>query len=246
MDTPSLSALTGALLAGLLGGAHCAAMCGGFVAALSGAAPAPAGMGARLRPMRRVALRQVPHNAGRVATYTLLGAIAGGVGGAVLGAGEWPVVQRTLYVVANLFLLALAFAIVGRGTSMVWLQRAGAAMFARVVPAVRPLAARDAAPARFALGMLWGLVPCGLVYGVLPIALFSGSAASGALVMLAFGLGTLPNLLALGWLVTRVRARLDARIVRYGAAALLAGFAALGIWRALSGSLPQGHGAFCF
>ncbi len=119
-------------------------------------------------------------------------------------------------------------------------------MFARVVPAVRPLARRDAAWARFALGMLWGLVPCGLVYGVLPIALFSGSARSGALVMLAFGVGTLPNLLALGWLVARSRAWLDAGIVRYGAAALLAGFAVLGIWRALSGSLPSGHGAFCF
>jgi sulfite exporter TauE/SafE len=245
MDAPSVSALTGAVLAGLLGGAHCAAMCGGFVTAFSAAAPIPTGAG-RLLPMRRLALRQVPHNAGRVATYALLGAIAGGLGGAALGAGDWPAVQRTLYVIANLFLLAVAFAIAGRGASMVWLQRVGAAVFARVVPAVRPLAARDAAPARFALGMLWGLVPCGLVYGVLPIALFSGSAASGALVMLAFGLGTLPNLLALGWLVARARAWLDARVVRYGAAALLAGFAALGIWRALSGSLPQGHGAFCF
>jgi sulfite exporter TauE/SafE len=87
-------------------------------------------------------------------------------------------------------------------------------------------------------------VPCGLVYGVLPIALFAGDALSGAIVMLAFGIGTLPNLLAVGWLVTRARSWLDARVVRYGAATLLAGFAALGIWRALSGTLSRARPSF--
>ena len=246
MEALSLSALTAALLAGLLGGAHCVAMCGGFVMALSGAGIPPRDQGAALLPARALARWQLAHNFGRITTYASLGAIAGGVGGLVLGAGEWPALQRALYVVANLFLLALALAIAGRGSNVEWLQRVGAAVFARVVPAVRPLVTRGAASARFALGMLWGLVPCGLVYGVLPIALFAGSAPGGALVMLAFGLGTLPNLLAAGWIVTRARGWLDARIVRYGAAALLAGFAAFGIWRALSVAQPPGHGAFCF
>jgi len=246
MDSVSLSALTGALLAGLLGGAHCVAMCGGFVAAMSGAGIPPSALGTPLLPARALARRQVPYNLGRITTYAALGAIAGGVGAAALGTGEWPAVQRALYVVANLFLLALAAAIAGRGSSVEWLQRVGAAVFSRVVPTVRPLVARNAVPARFALGTIWGLVPCGLVYSVLPIALFAGSAPAGALVMLAFGLGTLPNLLAAGWLATRARSWLDARLLRYGAATLLAGFAALGIWRALSGTLPPGHGAFCF
>jgi hypothetical protein len=81
---------------------------------------------------------------------------------------------------------------------------------------------------------------------VLPVALFAGGALEGAAVMLAFGLGTLPNLLAAGWLLARARARLDSRAVRWGAALLLAGFAALGLWRALFGPLSRQHGAFCF
>jgi sulfite exporter TauE/SafE len=93
--------------------------------------------------------------------------------------------------------------------------------------------------------MVWGLVPCALVYSVLPIALFAGGAYQGALVMLAFGIGTLPNLLAAGWVVSRARAWLDTPIVRYAAASLLAGFAAVGIWRALFGAASLAQGPFC-
>ncbi len=134
MDSVSLSALTGALLAGLLGGAHCLAMCGGFVAAMSGAGIPPSALGTPLLPARALARRQLPYNLGRITTYAALGAIAGGVGAAALGTGEWPAVQRALYVIANLFLLALAVAIAGRGSSVEWLQRVGAAVFSRIVP----------------------------------------------------------------------------------------------------------------
>lgn len=221
-------------------------MCGGFVIALSGAGVPARAQGASLLPSRVLAWRQLPYNLGRITTYGVLGALAGGLGAVALTAGHWPGVQKALYVVANLFLLALAAVFVVRSDGIAWLQRAGAAVFGRIVPAVRPLLARKGGSARFALGAIWGLVPCGLVYSVLPIALFAGDAGAGALVMLAFGIGTLPNLLAAGWLVTRARSWLDAPIVRYGAALLLAGFAALGIWRALSGTLPPGQGAFCF
>jgi len=118
-------------------------------------------------------------------------------------------------------------------------------LFGQLVPAFRPLLRAGSAPARYALGMLWGLVPCALVYGVLPIALFAGGIWQGATVMLAFGLGTLPNLLAAGWVMARARRWLDARMVRYPAAALLAGFAVVGIWRALFGTASLAHGPFC-
>lgn len=240
------SVLISAWLAGLLGGAHCLAMCGGFVAALSGA-----GMSARARevpllPARRLAWRQLPYNLGRITTYAALGAIFGGAGALVVATPDWLAVQRGLYIVANVFLLALAVAIVSKREQLAWLQRAGSALFGRVLPAVRPLLARDGGPARFALGTIWGLVPCGLVYGVLPVAMFAGGTLQGAAVMLAFGLGTLPNLLAAGWIVARARTWLDSRVVRYGAGILLAGFAAVGIWRAMFGPASELHGPFCF
>jgi hypothetical protein len=241
-----VSALIGAALAGLLGGAHCLAMCGGFVAALSGGAAARRAPQAKLLPARVLAWRELPYNLGRVTTYAGLGAVAGGAGGALLGAGDWLAVQRVLYVVANVFLLALAAAIISEGKGWAPLQRAGAALFARALPAVRPLIVRDDALSRYAVGAIWGLVPCGLVYGVLPIALFAGGALAGATVMLAFGLGTLPNLLAAGWIVSRVRSWVNPRTVRFASAALLAGFAVLGIGRALFWPPAALQGAFCF
>lgn len=238
----ALSALISAWLAGVLGGAHCLAMCGGFLAALS-VAGKPAAM--PLLPARALALRQLPYNLGRITTYAALGAAFGAAGNAAVGAADWLPLQRGLFVVANLFLLALAAAIAWRREGFAPLQRAGVALFRRMAPAVAAFAGRDAMPARYALGLVWGLVPCALIYGVLPIALFAGGAVEGAAVMLAFGLGTLPNLVAAGWMVARARTWLDGRPARYGTALLLAGFAGVGIWRALFGPLSIAQGAFC-
>ena len=222
-------------------------MCGGFVVAMTGGAGAEGRpRSAPLLPGRSLLWRQLPYNVGRVATYAVLGAIAGGAGAAALSAAEWLPLQRLLYVIANLFLLALAAAIASKHAGIATLQRAGAALFARFLPAIRPSAGREyGAGTGSALGMIWGLVPCALTYGVLPIALFSGGAWQGAAVMLAFGIGTFPNLLAAGWIVARARRWLDARIVRYAAAFLLASFAVVGIWRALFGATSLAQGAFC-
>jgi sulfite exporter TauE/SafE len=241
----ALSALIAAFTAGLLGGVHCVAMCGGFVTAFSAAAARSGDRVAALRPAAALARAQLPYNIGRIATYMGLGAIAGGVGGAALAAAQWLPLQRALYVVANLLLLGVGLAIAGKAAEIAWLSRTGTALFALAAPAMRRLVGREHAGARMLLGMLWGLVPCGLVYAMLPIALFAGSAAAGAAVMLAFGIGTLPNLVAAGWLVGRARQWLASRALRYAAAAVLIGFAGVGLARALFGPMSHGQGAFC-
>jgi sulfite exporter TauE/SafE len=238
----AISALLSAFLAGALGGVHCLAMCGGFLTAISGSGAAAK----RLLPARTLALRQLPHNLGRISTYVVLGAVFGAAGSVTLLAVDWQPLQRGAFVVANLFLLALAAAIAWRSEGALALQVAGAALFRRVAPAVGSLSTIDTLPARYAVGLLWGLVPCALIYSVLPIALFAGGAAQGAAVMLAFGLGTLPNLLAAGYAVVRARDWLDGRLARYVTAAVVAAFALAGIWRALFGTLGGAHGAFCF
>jgi len=239
----ALSALISAWLAGVLGGAHCLAMCGGFLAAMSGLA-APGGV-SPLLPARALLVRQLPYNLGRMATYALLGAAFGAAGAATMSASAGLPVQRALYVVANAFLLLLALAMVGPRWGFARLERAGAAVFGRIAPAIKPLLTHDAAGARLVVGMFWGLVPCALVYGVLPVALFAGGPIEGAAVMLAFGLGTLPNLVAAGWLMARARRWLDGPAVRYGAAMLLAVFATVGIWRALTATGSMAQGPFC-
>ncbi len=150
-----------------------------------------------------------------------------------------------MYVIANLALLGLAWVIVTRREGLAWLQQAGSRLFARLAPAIGPLAHRSGAAPRFALGTLWGFVPCAMTYSVLPVALFAGSWWQGALVMAAFGLGTLPNLLAAGWFLATGRRWLDRAGVRAGAATLLAAFAVVGIWRAFGDPSLLAQGPFC-
>jgi hypothetical protein len=92
---------------------------------------------------------------------------------------------------------------------------------------------------------VWGFTPCALIYGVLPVALLSGSAGNGALVMLAFGMGTLPNLLAAGWTLAKSRQWFAGRRFRYAAAAIIAAFALLGLYRAWFEPGALGQGPFC-
>lgn len=241
------SALIGAWLAGFLGGVHCIAMCGGFLTAIAGSGVPAAAQGKPLLQARVLARQQLAYNLGRITTYALLGAIAGSAGAlALVSTASLIPVQRALFVIANVFLLALAFGIAGPRERFAWLQRAGAAMFAKVLPAARPLLTRRTGWARYATGMIWGLVPCALIYSVLPVALFAGGLLQGALVMLAFGLGTLPNLAVAGVAMARVRGWLEARKIRLAAALLLATFAAIGIWRALMLTPSLAHGPFCF
>ena len=234
------SALISAWLAGVLGGGHCLAMCGGFLAAF-----ARPGAVAPLVPARTLARRQLPHNLGRITTYVLLGAIAGATGDAMLAHAGWLPVQRALYVVANGFLVLLAATLLTRREAFAGLQAAGAALFRRVQPAMGPLMRRQGASAGWALGMLWGLVPCAMTYSVLPVAMFAGGPWQGGAVMLAFGLGTLPNLVAAGWLLGRGRNLLDARAVRVAAALVMIAFAALGTWRAFGDPAGLANGPFC-
>lgn len=243
----AFSALIGAWLAGVLGGLHCIAMCGGFLAAIAGGGARDAAKNSPLLPAGILVRRQLAYHAGRIATYALLGAIAGSAGALAMSASaSLLTVQRVMFVIANLFLLALAVGIAGSGGAFPWIERAGATLFARILPAVRPLLVTHSLPARCAAGMVWGLVPCALTYSVLPVALFAGGAAEGAAVMLAFGLGTLPNLLAVGVAAARAKRWLAARSLRLTAALVIAAFAFIGIGRALFGAPSLAHGPFCF
>jgi sulfite exporter TauE/SafE len=238
----ALSLLISAWLFGTLGGVHCLTMCGGFVAAASAR---DAAAGAPVLPAAVIVRRQLAYHAGRVSCYAALGAAFGAAGAAALDAALLLPVQRALYVGANIFLLVLGASIVLRTPGVAGLQRAGAKLFGAVLPALQPLLARPGITGRVALGLAWGLVPCALVYAVLPLALFAGGAWQGALVMLAFGVGTAPTLLAAGFALRLPRRALGQRGWRYVAATAVIVFAITGIYRSLfvAGALAQGP--FC-
>lgn len=177
-------------IVGLLGGTHCAGMCGGIVGALSlGGAP-------------RLSLL-LAYNAGRIFSYAVAGLLAGLLGAATAGlAGQWPV-RLALYLLANLMLVALGFYLLGLTRALAFAEAWGQRLWRHLQPlTARFLPVRSVAQA-LPLGMLWGWLPCGLVYSALLSAMTSASAQQGALLMLAFGLGTVPNLLLAGLLFAR-------------------------------------------
>ena len=189
--------------------------------------------------------REFVYHAGRLASYAALGAAFGVAGAATLEAGVLLPLQRTLYVVANIFLLLLGLSVAVGLPGITPLQRAGAKLFGRLLPLLQPLLRQQGVAGRLTLGVAWGLVPCALVYSVLPLALFGGGAWQGAAVMLAFGAGTLPNLAAAGWLLRRSKRVVAKRGWRYAVAAVLIAFAGAGIYRALFVAGALAPGAFC-
>lgn len=231
------AALIAALLAGLLGGLHCATMCGAWIA-LGDTAAVP------LLPARRLVQLKAATQAGRLATYTVLGAALGAAGGAAF-ALSWAPVQRLLYLAANAMLLLLALSLAFDRKPYAIVERSGLLVFRRFAPALGRLVGAPAVAPRFAMGMLWALTPCALVYGVLPLALFAGGPAEGAMVMLAFGLGTLPNVVAAGYALSRLRGLLRRDRARTAAACIVVAFAAAGLYRALFEFDPLHGGPFC-
>jgi hypothetical protein len=219
-------------LIGLLGGVHCAGMCGGIVSALTVQAPGQA-------PALRLHLA---YNVGRIASYVLAGAALGAVGSLGLLLNDALPVQLALYVLANLMLIALGLYLTGFTRVLAPLEGLGHRLWRRIQPlTARFLPARSVGQA-LPLGALWGFLPCGMVYSVLATALVTGSAARGAGLMLAFGLGTLPNLLLAGVLLARLRGVTRQRGFRLVAGLAVLGFGVFGLANAgsLGGRLWQG------
>ena len=215
------------LAAGFASGVHCLGMCGGIVSAFSARRVILSPEGRRAAQPEWP--RQLAFNAGRIASYTAAGTIAGGVGGlGVWLAGTLPV-QTVLFVLANAMLVLMGLYIAGAGRALVRLEAFGAPLWRKLQPLAARLLPADTLGQSFAAGALWGWLPCGLVYGALAAASFAGSPGSGALVMAAFGLGTLPNLLAAGLAAARLRAWATRRPVRLAAGALILGFGVIGL-----------------
>ncbi len=219
-----------AFLVGLLGGAHCAAMCGGIVSAISWR-NAPASL--RNASSGGRATNHVAYSAGRICSYVFAGTVAGWIGsGALLMDPLFPV-QTGLYLLASLLLLAQGLYLAGIWRGVVYLERGGARIWRHIQPWTRRLVPIDSATKAFALGVLWGWLPCAMVYSVLAIALASGHPLSGAMTMLAFGLGTLPNLLAMGFAAGRLQPLLKHVRLRLVAGVLVMAFGVSGLIRAL-------------
>jgi hypothetical protein len=212
--------LLAALLAGLLGGVHCVGMCGGIVAAFSFRADGST-------PAFRLHLG---YNLGRLASYVIFGALAGALGASLKLTGFMPV-QIALFVLAQVVMVLLGLYLAGFNQWVLVFERAGGALWKRMKPLFQKLLPVRSLPQAVLAGMAWGWLPCGLVYSILVSALAAGSATSGAALMLAFGLGTLPNLLGMALFARQVQPFMQQLWVRRTAGLTVAGF---GVWGLLT------------
>jgi len=179
--------LLAALTSGLLGGLHCAAMCGGIATGLSATAPGGGWPGA------------LQLNLGRVGGYVLAGAIVGAFGHGLVALLRDPWIGILLRALAGAALVVVALRLLGVRALPGLLARPGARAWAWLQPLQRRLLPADTPLRRLGIGALWGWLPCGLSFSLLTVAWLQASPRNSALTMLAFGLGTLPVMLPLTW-----------------------------------------------
>jgi len=214
-----LSLATAAFAAGLLGGVHCAGMCGGIVGTLA------------LESRGNAIARQFAYNGGRIASYSVAGAIAGSVGALALAAGPWHFAQIFFFVLANTLMVLLGLYVAGWGRGVRGLEVIGARAWKVIEPMARRMLPIDSTPRALGAGIAWGWVPCGLVYSMLALAAARGDPTSGASVMAAFGLGTLPALVASGFVAQRLFTWRRIPWVRQAAGLAIIAFGVLGLAR---------------
>ncbi|MFC2563268.1 MAG: sulfite exporter TauE/SafE family protein [Neisseria sp.] len=208
-------------LLGFFGGGHCVGMCGGLSSAF--ALQLPPGL-------NRTGLI-VLLNLGRISSYVFIGLLVGAIGQVGISLDQTRWLQNGLYLSANLLLLFLGLYLAGISSLATRIESIGRPVWKRLNPLLNRLLPIQSVPACFGVGMLWGWLPCGLVYSASLYALGSGNALEGGLYMLAFALGTLPNLLAMGLFAAQLKNFLQRKTVRLAAGLLVAAWA---LWRLVS------------
>ena len=216
--------LTTAFLAGLLGSGHCFGMCGGIAA----------GLGAMARG--RAVIPALQFNLARLLSYAVLGLIAASVLGGVSGLMPW---ARWLRLLTALMILMIGLKFLFDFRGIEFIERGGAGLWKKILPFALKAGNRQDWIGRLLLGFCWGFIPCGLVYTVLMTAASTANPVSGAVTMLAFGVGTLPAMLGLTAAAPALASFLEDRTVRR-----VIGFAlvVLAVWTVLMmwGSMTQG------
>jgi len=203
------------ILIGLLGSGHCLGMCGGIAGAhsysITGAGtPAATDLIASTKPIASKANASGPalwqiltfFNLGRVSSYTMIGFLAGILGAAIALNMTALIVLRTL---AAVMLILMGLYVGQWWSGLVKVERLGAGLWHYLSPKAHKLRQKKGLPVQFTLGMIWGWLPCGLVYSALTWSMTSADPKLAALLMAGFGIGTLPGMLAAGLFAYHLR-----------------------------------------
>ena len=172
-----------AFLIGLAGSLHCIGMCGGIVTALRYASTEGNALYINLA-----------YHVGRIVSYSIAGGIVGALG--MIVGQQFEHGAHVLQMISGILLVLLGLYISQWWKVLAHLENAGKVLWKRLQPLSRRFLPIQRVDQAFAYGAIWGWLPCGLVYSTLSWSLASGSVAEGSLIMLCFGLGTLPSMLA--------------------------------------------------
>ena len=219
-----------ALLAGLMGGVHCFAMCGGIATGFS-AAGASNGWWPALQP-----------NLGRVAGYVAAGALVGAFGQGMVQMAQSHALAVVLRACVGLVLVVVALRLLFPGKRLPVPAFSGFRLWRLLQPLQRRLLPANTVARRMTLGMLWGWMPCGLSTTVLVAAWLQADWINAAGTMAAFGLGTLPLMLPLTWSGARVGQRLQRPHWRRALGAVVLGAGVLTIAAPVLMQAPALHG----
>lgn len=225
--------VTAAFIAGVAGSMHCFAMCGGMAGAL--------GMRARsLAKNAQAAFFQASiYQFGRIGGYMTAGIIVGALGSAALHVINLAEFSVALRVASGIFIALVGARFLVQWNPLLWLERGGARFWDQLKPLAQKAAQQSSTPRALSLGFLWGWLPCGLVYSMLLFAAMSGSALTGAGIMVAFGLGTLPSMLTSSLLASQLQRFMAKRWPKIVSGIVLVAF---GAWLAFAAlEMHSGH-----
>lgn len=208
-----------ALVMGLLGGTHCAGMCGGIVSGLT------LGISKDERnSSSTLSIYLLAYNSGRILSYIIAGIVISSIGNIADSIGSGMEVRKILTLIASSVMILLGLYLTGWWTTaIIKIEKAGAILWRFIEPfAKKFIPIRSTSQAVFA-GMLWGWLPCGLVYTALLWAMSAETIAQGGIIMASFGIGTLPTLFGIGYFSNRVIIHLQKQWVRTSAGIMVAG-----------------------
>ena len=206
-----------ALVTGLLGSAHCLGMCGGISGLFA--------VNASIRSIRQQIPLAIAYNAGRITTYAILGIVV-----AMLGRGavsSIPDLAAPVRLASGVLIILVGLQVAFGWRLLSFVENVGARLWRRVAPAAKGLVPVENLLQALGLGLIWGLLPCGLVYSVLLLAATTTESSSGALVMIAFGLGTMPAMVATGVSASKLAQFMNHRRMGAGLLIILMGIATI-------------------
>lgn len=224
-----------AFMVGLLGGVHCVGMCGGIVGALClGVNQPQQQISSAQQNFKKILPYLIAYNSGRISSYTLAGVLMGGIGW--LGSHLFTLysIQQGLEIFAAVFMFVLGLYIAGWWQGLAKVEHwGGKVIWKRLQPLGQRFIPVKSYLQAFLLGIVWGWLPCGLVYSVIIWTISTQSLVEGGLLMLSFGLGTLPNLLLMGIFASSLNQFIQQGWVRQIAGSLIIIFSLVMLYRAV-------------